>query len=577
MFNEIKEREKEKDKEKVVINELEKKSLYLEKKNERPSENKNIILGYDGDPDTIIENILITIFNNINNNIKTDEKYIISCQKKIKELCSKYGNYELIHHLLTNNTKIIKKYKNKIFERMKIKEDFDNDYKKYYFRSKSIDEKYSKIYIHLAKEQFPKRHKSISKEKKTFDDNIEVKYLFNKIKEIRECLKKARPIIEKILESLSKSEKNLIYENEKEDYFRILIHDSFIWDETVKNKNTEFSKIIQEITEGDNIDNKIGFNNYQEEILKIAEIGSSIDERYPEDAILVTEKRYRTKDFYDNSEDENIFSQEQEADEEDMDIDIEDQNIKHNNFANINMIRFNGKNIDNLADSTYSQNVITSSTLNGLNGINNINIKENHKFKEMPNLNKILNKENLNNKLNLNSTISINKITDVNGNSIDNEKQNKKNKLNKEKFFKNPEHLIFKNKKNIINKNKKDNINNKGNKKFLNSNKNLKSDKKEIPSDIDDLVKYIENDNKNETQNKKKKKNKKKAKKKNKNEIEDKKEEVINQEDIKETEEDNEIREIKENFLKNSINRYKIYKIKFKYKPEWLETISKYE
>lgn len=576
MFNEIKEKEKDKDKDKVlIINELEEKSLYPEKKNERSSENKNIILGYDGDPDTIIENILITIFNNINNNIKTDEKYIIACQKKIKELCSKYGNYELIHHLLTNNTKIIKKYKNKIFERTKIKEDFDNDYQKYYFRSYSINEKYSKIYIHLAKDQFPKRHKSVPKEKKYFDDYIVVKYLFNKIEEIKKCLKKATPIIEKIFESLSEFEKNSIYERAKEDYFTILIHDSFIWNEIVKNKNTEFSNIIQEIIEGDNTDNKIEFNNYQEEILKIAEIGSSIDERYPEDAIPATDKRYRMKEYSDNSEYENIFFQESEADEEDMDIYIKEQNSKDNNFANINMIRFNGKNIDNFADSAFNQNVITSSTLNG---INNINIKENHKFKDMPNLNKILNKENLNafnNKRNINSTISINNITDVNVNSIDIEKQNKI--LNKEKLFKNPEHLLFKNKKNINNKNKKDNNNNNGNKKFLNSNKNLKSDKKEIPSDIDDLVKYIENDNKNETQNKKKKKNKKKTKKKNKNEIEDKKEEVINQEDIKETEEDNEIKEIKENFLKNSINRYKIHKIKFKYKPEWLETISKYE
>ena len=49
--------------------------------------------------------------------------------------------------------------------------------------------------------------------------------------------------------------------------------------------------------------------------------------------------------------------------------------------------------------------------------------------------------------------------------------------------------------------------------------KNIKNNNKkiDIPNDIDDLVKYIEKDDKNET-TKKKKKNKKK-KKKNKNEI----------------------------------------------------------
>ena len=106
-----------------------------------------------------------------------------------------------------------------------------------------------------------------------------------------------------------------------------------------------------------------------------------------------------------------------------------------------------------------------------------------------------------------------------------------------------------------------------------------KYDKKEIPSDIDDLVKYIVNDDKKETQNKKKKKNKKRNKKKNKNEIElnEEKEDKNNAiKDDEEIEENKEINEIKQNFKDNSINRFKIHKIKFKYEPKWLDEISKH-
>ena len=49
----------------------------------------------------------------------------------------------------------------------------------------------------------------------------------------------------------------------------------------------------------------------------------------------------------------------------------------------------------------------------------------------------------------------------------------------------------------------------------------------------------------------------------------------MNEEELKQKKEDDEINEIKENLLKNSINRFKIHKIKFKYKKEWLEQISK--
>ena len=40
--------------------------------------------------------------------------------------------------------------------------------------------------------------------------------------------------------------------------------------------------------------------------------------------------------------------------------------------------------------------------------------------------------------------------------------------------------------------------------------------------------------------------------------------------------ENEEYNEFKNNLIQNSINRYKSYKPKFKYKPEWFENISNY-
>jgi hypothetical protein len=45
----------------------------------------------------------------------------------------------------------------------------------------------------------------------------------------------------------------------------------------------------------------------------------------------------------------------------------------------------------------------------------------------------------------------------------------------------------------------------------------------------------------------------------------------------KEEEEDEEINEVKKDILKNSINRFKIHKIKFNYGPNWLVKLSEYQ
>ena len=103
------------------------------------------------------------------------------------------------------------------------------------------------------------------------------------------------------------------------------------------------------------------------------------------------------------------------------------------------------------------------------------------------------------------------------------------------------------------------------------SKKSVKIDKSEIPNDLDDLVKYIVNDDKTETQ-KKKKKNKKKKKKK--SEVKEDKKEEQDKGDIKKDDRD-EVEETKKDLAKNSINRYKIHKIKFKYRPKWLNKITK--
>ena len=124
----------------------------------------------------------------------------------------------------------------------------------------------------------------------------------------------------------------------------------------------------------------------------------------------------------------------------------------------------------------------------------NLEAKENNKYIDiLKNNNEIINNED-----NFDSTPNIH--TEIN-NAINDKNLNKiidKNKPNKKKLLKNKEKVTLKNKKDIKKENNNDNNN-----KFKKTNK----DKKEIPSDIDDLVKYIVNDDKTETiKNLKKKK-----------------------------------------------------------------------
>ena len=57
------------EKEKSNIIEIYEKVSSSEEQDDSSSESKNIILGYEGDPDQIIEKILIKLFDNINTKI----------------------------------------------------------------------------------------------------------------------------------------------------------------------------------------------------------------------------------------------------------------------------------------------------------------------------------------------------------------------------------------------------------------------------------------------------------------------------------------------------------------------------
>ena len=600
--------------------------------------NNNIINRIE-DPSTIIEKLLICIYNN---NIKPEkskkEEVKINIYKnKVIQLCSKYESYYIILLLLKNIRKLINKYREILFDLPIITEILrDKLTLNYPERSYSQNNKISLSYrtkYFIKVDHNYKINKSYPKYK---NSNSKIKSLFAELFNIKKCLKKSAPIIHKIFEvPLSDFDKFSIEQCQREEYLNILIGDRFISNEINKNTDPKLNFLLSELTKGNysntklmnekleyfnNIHNKaikIKYQNY----LKVEEIGSSIDEKYPEDCEpLIEEYSLNNYNNFISVEDikNNYFLSPEENEKFYFNI-LEGENIIEHNISNINKIQIenninkdennineieNDKNVNINNDIFKEQSIIQSGEIkqniiknNDLNGINNINIERNSKLFDIPEIFKKNNKKdfinekfekvlNFNTRHNINNINNLNNIIDknINNNNSINHKPKRKyvNILNDERIIRDKEPYLFKNKKNEIN-----NINKENNEKIIsNNNKNIKADKKEIPSDIDDLVKYITNDDKTEIQNKKKKKNKKKTKKKNKNEIEvnkdkdkDKNEININNkngEDEKEKEENDKINEIKQNILNNSINRFKIHKIKFKYRPKWLEKISKY-
>ena len=566
------------------------------------NDQKDNIYDKNNEPRVIIEKILICIYNQ---NIKSDDSKkndldINLCQNNIKNLCAKYDYCYIVLLLLKNIRKLINKYREIMFELPSINE--------LYQKSKDLERQENSLNDSTQVENNDNNENYT----KTEEEDSVLKTLFIELYNIKKCLKKSSPIIDKIFEiPLSKFETFSIEQCQLEEYFNILIKDKFISSEINKNKDPKLHNLLNELNEDNYSDTKLMtkkldlFNimnksrKRYEKLLTISEIGSSIDEKYPEDCEPIGEIRYNNINNFINADDINSnYFLADDGDDYNLDFDI----IKDSNFGDINMINF-GNNINNLDEDESNEKDLdkTSEIINQIkkrglndyseikmekiiktkkvNGINHINEDEPNKLLE-GNLfikNSVSdNKEQSEKDCNFNSKQNITNLIAQNKNNDNwNTKKCFSSKLNNEKIVRDKEPILFKNLKNSNTKNKKENNTN----KFANNNKNLRIDKKEIPSDIDDLVKYIVNDDKKDTQIKKKKKNKKKTKKKNKTESEtnkDKEETNINIEGKKEKENDDEDEELKQNLISNSINRFNIHKIKFKYRPQWLEKISKY-
>ena len=494
-----------------------------------------MFLDIEEKPEIIIEKILISIFNKYITPIHVDID-LLDLQmhhNKIRLLCFQQEESKIVYILLTKIRSLIKKYKEKLFELPNIIElrekIFQKNYKRSYSQNKIISKKYLNFF--LEKKNLNMSYPKIKK----FNYYQVIKNLFCELKNIRNCLRKTAPIIEKIFEiPLSKYAKFSIWECEKEDYLKILIHDNFIRNQIRRTKNDFLCDIINEITEDDdkNLSSMTDRINYfklieeykkinLDDILKISEIGSSIDVRFPEDAKPLKEEFY-----------ENIITDDKDMKYSFLDIDIDEcTNSEEQNNEDINSIRIY---------KALKKKILQTKPV-GLNKSilsNNININNESKFFNIPNLLK-------NNDMERDKITSINKNMEIK--SI--------NKINKKKKKETKKKEILKNENNK-------------------SNNKIKIDKNDIPNDIDDLVKYIVNDDRTETQNKKKKRNKKR-KKKNKNEIKEEKKEEQEEEDIKEKTNIDDTDEIKKDFIINSINRFQIHKIKFKYKQKWLNKITK--
>ena len=566
------------------------------------NDQKDNIYDKNNEPRVIIEKILICIYNQ---NIKSDDSKkndldINLCQNNIKNLCAKYDYCYIVLLLLKNIRKLINKYREIMFELPSINE--------LYQKSKDLERQENSLNDSTQVENNDNNENYT----KTEEEDSVLKTLFIELYNIKKCLKKSSPIIDKIFEiPLSKFETFSIEQCQLEEYFNILIKDKFISSEINKNKDPKLHNLLNELNEDNYSDTKLMtkkldlFNimnksrKRYEKLLTISEIGSSVDEKYPEDCEPIGEIRYNNINNFINADDINSnYFLADDGDDYNLDFDI----IKDSNFGDINMINF-GNNINNLDEDESNEKDLdkTSEIINQIkkrglndyseikmekiiktkkvNGINHINEDEPNKLLE-GNLfikNSVSdNKEQSEKDCNFNSKQNITNLIAQNKNNDNwNTKKCFSSKLNNEKIVRDKEPILFKNLKNSNIKNKKENNTN----KFANNNKNLRIDKKEIPSDIDDLVKYIVNDDKKDTQIKKKKKNKKKTKKKNKTENEtnkDKEETNINIEGKKEKENDDEDEELKQNLISNSINRFNIHKIKFKYRPQWLEKISKY-
>ena len=482
------------------------------------------------EPNFTIEKILIGVYNgNINNQPNKDEnKYISECKQAISKLCINHEYNILVYSLLLCIKKIIEKYKEKIFETKEISE-----LRKYYL------DKVNKISLPTNIEE--KNNEEINFDKNPTRYLNNVKTLFSHLITVQKCLQNSAKKIEEIFEeplSKFKQKKDFsILEFEKEEFYSIILHDEYILYEITNNKNNSSKENFSEIQNQINILQKESYidtsnkkSNIMNEIINyfinlsrarniynkhllMAKIGSSIDERYPEDATP-----YIIEESDDDYEIQKaIYFQEDEEEGEN----------NNNNINIINNTNDKRKKLIAIKDIRNNNKYDFKSELQEETQHNIIYSAEGSKKRYL---------ENFENK-----------------NEETNEKNKRKNRNKNKEIFNNIEDF-------------------KENSKFNNN----KIEKKEVPSDIDELLKFIKSDDKIQPSKKKKKRNKK-NKKKNKNkadEDEDKKEENEEKEDIM-INDDEEFIKFKNDIELNSINRYKIHKIKFKYKSDWLTEIIK--
>ena len=574
---------------------------HYENKNFSNNSNKyhKIFLDLDEKPDITIEKILINIFNSyIQENNKIEYMNLLIYQGKIKVLCLKHDKYKIVYFLLNKIRSLINKYKEKLFELPYIIELHDIIFRRYNFRSHSQKINFSSNYINYRLDNLHLiRNRNHSEKRKFFDYYTAVTNLFCEIKNIKNCLERTAPIIEKVFEiPLSEFEKFSIYECEKEDFFNILIKDNFIWYEINKIRKTKLNFIIEEIVRDIDINanlmsEKINYFKqiYErnklnlDKILKISKIGSNVETQFPEDAKPKIEMKYEIKDYFNNINiDEksiDLFPFDEEIDDYDYSL-IDEQSIGSiNSLSNIDDMEIINQIKENI--TLYNKMKIKKPKIiedNSTNNINNINIIKDHidsSKSEFLDKKKLLQseKEKFEKTFTFKNSVNINH--DINIMIDKNIKENHYQKLKKNKI------KLLQNKDRALkDKTKKENENGKDkeSKKEKNTKSSKENEKNNIPNDIDDLVKYITNDDKNT----KKKKNRRKNKK-NKNQKKNGKEETLNVEDKKEKvkeveeDEDEELNEVKKDILKNSINRFKIHKIKFKYEPNWLVKLSEYQ
>lgn len=331
-----------------------------EEKDSSPEENisphfkkkaHQIFLNMEEKPETIIEKILINLFNQYINPEYAFTEYseLQIQQNKVKLLCSKIQKSKIVYILLFKIRYLIKKYKEKLFELPNIIELRAKLLRNK--RSSSHDDKIvSKCYINFLVEKTSYLRHSYPKIKK-FNYYAVIKNLIRELKNIRNCLKITAPIIEKIFEeALAEFDKFSIWECEKEDYLKILILDNFIWKQICVCNDPSFQEVISQITE-DHEKNLIAMTykinyfkyideykkNNLDEILKINQPASSIDSRYPEDAKPICSLR---DEFFRSiiSEDKDIKYSFEEDDIEEYTI-SEEQNI--DDINNLKKIKIN--------------------------------------------------------------------------------------------------------------------------------------------------------------------------------------------------------------------------------------------